>query len=151
MWRFLKKKKFRCLEKKFRLLYLTEIWPWFRFPIAKPGFGHTLFQSLLKEKVSLISQKKKGGGRSSPLSPTVPTALLFYTGRVPLNLIFFFFCNSEVQFWRKTFVLVKEFVLPCSPYVFTENEFTNFHQFFMGRKLIMYFCRIVTMLVWPCD
>ena len=37
-----KKKKFRFWKKKFRSDTDTEIEPWFRFLIPKPGFGCTL-------------------------------------------------------------------------------------------------------------
>ena len=93
---------------------------WFRL--------HTNPRPFEGEGFTYIPEKIRMGAIVPPI-PHISDGPATLHWPTPSQFDFFFFCNFEVQFWRKTFVLVKEFVLPCSPYVFTENElrtFTNF-------------------------
>ena len=144
------KKKFGCLEKKFRRWYRYGTLTLVSVPYTETWFrSHTNPRPFEGEGFTYIPEKRGGGDR--PPYPPQFQRHCYFTLANSLSIWFFFLLQLWSSILAKTFLLVKEFVLPCSPYVFTENEFTNFHQFFMGRKLIMYFCWIVTMLAWPCD
>jgi hypothetical protein len=133
MCKFEKFWKKKSGEKIFWLRYRYWNWTLVLVPDTETWFwSHTNPRPFEEEGFTYIPEKIGVGGYRPPYPPHFRRPC-YFTLADSLSIWFFFFCNSEVQFWRKRLYLSKNLYCPAH-HMFSRKTNYELSPIFYGQE-----------------